>query len=383
MKMILPMNNFSRLCVFLCLFAAASGFAAPRVECDEATFDFGTLIGQDELIHEFTVWNRGDSELKIQKVRACCGMKASMDSMTIAPGSNATCHVVFDLSTRRGEQNKQVWLATNDPEHPYLDLRLVGTHKAAVDVQPARIRFGKLLAGGESVQTVTATNLLTNAVSLLSVSTSAKGFGAEVVESADRSWVIEVTASPEAATDHLSGSVELNFSSGTERVYVSGSVVPAIQSVPERIVLLRQQSKVGRLRSSSYAEPRRSNVEGGSDKTRMSEDGCQKSEVGDQTSDSGNVEQASQPAHGQTGMSAPQVSNAVKRLVMLSGNEPFTVCSAELEGTEGEVSFNELRPDRWRCSITVSPADIRSGAFLLITTDSPAQPEIKIPLVLK
>lgn len=224
------------LLIAVCCVIATSAVAAPRVECDAPNYDFGTLIGQDELVHEFTVWNRGDSELVINKVRACCGMKASMGSMTIAPGSNAACRVVFDLSGRRGEQNKQVWLATNDPGHPYLDLRLTGVHKSAIDVVPSRISLGTLVKGSEAVQMLIATNLMNESVALLSVSSDVEGVRAEIIESTARSWAVRVIAMSTAVTNRLSGSVELNFSSGPIRIPIRGAVVPSIQSVPERIV---------------------------------------------------------------------------------------------------------------------------------------------------
>ena len=72
------------------------------------------------------VWNRGDSPLEITKVRACCGAEAAMDSMQIAPGSNSVCRAVFILKNRTGEQNKVIYLASNDRNQPYTSLKITG-----------------------------------------------------------------------------------------------------------------------------------------------------------------------------------------------------------------------------------------------------------------
>ena len=102
-------------------------YAAPRIACDFPAYDFGTVTNGCKISHEFTVWTRGSSPLAITRVRACCGLKASMDSLEIAPRSNSTCRVVFDLSHRSGEQSKKIYLASNDPRQPYFKLEMKGT----------------------------------------------------------------------------------------------------------------------------------------------------------------------------------------------------------------------------------------------------------------
>ncbi len=223
----------------LCAFLANMVVAAPRIECDAPVYDFGTVTDQNKITHEFAIWNRGGTPLTITKVRACCGMKASMDCMEIAPGSNSICRAVFDLSRRNGEQNKRIYLASNDPKQPYLSLSLTGTHLRSSGIQPKR------------------------------------GIG-------------------------------IFQDSNTEE----------IQAIPENIVVLFKQE------------------------------------------------------------------GELHRQVMLTGRngEAFDVISAEIANADGSVEFSRLRPDRWKCSLSILPASIKPTAVLRVITSSKDQPEIMVPL---
>ncbi len=238
MKIILSLNHFVPTFLSLLTFVANLAVATPRIECDSPVYDFGTVTDQNKITHEFTIWNRGDTMLTITKVRACCGMKASMGCMEIAPSTNSVCRAVFDLSRRSGEQNKRIYLASDDPKQPYLALSLTGTHLRPSGIPPKR--------GAASNKT-------------------------------------------------------------------------GIQAVPESITILSGQKE------------------------------------------------------------------ELQRQVMLTGRdgEVFDVISAELVNVDGTVEFSQLRPDRWKCSLSVFPVSINPNATLQIITSCATQPEINILLNVK
>ena len=300
-------------------FVATLAIAAPRIECDESVYDFGTVSDQTTITHEFTIWNRGDTVLNITKVRACCGMKASIDSMTIAPGTNAVCRAVFNLANRNGEQNKSVYLACDDPQTPYLGLKLTGTCRGAIDISPAKINFGSVIAGQEKVIDLTATNLLEETVTLDSVSSSARGVNAKIIQSGERDWKIQITAVPLAKAGELSGTVQLHFSSGVERIRVSGTVGTIITAIPDRIELA----------------------------------------VGGITPVRRLVMLKSQDA------------------------QAFDILSTKLLNVEGTVEPQRISDNRWQCSLLILPSSLKSGASLRITTTCPDQPAISVPLNLR
>ncbi len=222
----------------LCAFVANLAVATPRIECDVPVYDFGTVTDQNKITHEFAIWNRGDTALTITKVRACCGMKASMDCMEIAPSTNSVCRAVFDLSRRSGEQNKKIYLASDDPKRPYFALSLTGTH-----IRPSGIPLKRGAAANKT----------------------------------------------------------------------------GVQVVPKSILILSGQK------------------------------------------------------------------GELQRQVMLTGRagEAFEIISAELLNVDGTVEFTQLRPDRWKCSLSVFPVSIKPNATLRIITSCAAQPEINILLTLR
>jgi hypothetical protein len=219
----------------LCAFVVNMAVATPRIECDSSVYDFGTVTDQNKLTHEFVIWNRGNTPLTITKVRACCGMKASMDCMEIAPSTSSVCRAVFDLSRRSGDQNKKIYLASDDPKRPYFALSLTGTHIRPSGIPPKK-----------------------------------------------------------GITPNKTG----------------------IQAVPESIIVLSGQKE------------------------------------------------------------------ELQRQVMLTDRNggSFDILSAELVNADGTVEFSRLRPDRWKCSLSILSASINPSAALKITISSKDQLEVNIPI---
>jgi len=305
--------------LLLFFFAVNSVWASPRIACDVTTYDFGTVSDQNTITHEFTIWNRGDTDLTISKVRACCGMKAFMDSMMIAPGTSAICRTVFNLSNRRGEQNKLIYLACDDPKQPYLILKLVGTCQRAIEIIPSTVQFGSLIAGQEKVIELTATNLLQEAVAIDSVSSSVRGVNAEIVQSGERSWKIKVTAMPQADPGGMKGTVQLNFSSGTERIPVYGQVESVITAIPDQITL--------------------------------------------------------------TAGSTSSVQRLV--MLKSTDGQPFEILFVNMLNIEGTVDVRQISDDSWQCSLSIILSSLKPGAHLQVTTSCSSQPEIQIPLAVR
>ena len=153
---------------FLFLLPAAN--AAPRIVCPEPEYTFGVMEDTNNVEHVFAIRNEGDAPLTIGNVRACCGATATIATNSIAPGSNASLRVVFSLRGRNGEQHKSVYVASNDPQSPYLQLRLTGKAAPALNIQPSYIDFGTLRRNqATNVEVVVAGNRegalqITNAV---------------------------------------------------------------------------------------------------------------------------------------------------------------------------------------------------------------------------
>jgi len=113
------------------------GKAYPAILVEESEHEFGKVIEGDEVAHTFVVSNSGDAPLEITKVRTSCGCTvADYTETPIDPGTTGTIDVVFKTKAKRGKQNKRVYVHSNDPRSPRLDLYLKGTVEPVFFVEP-------------------------------------------------------------------------------------------------------------------------------------------------------------------------------------------------------------------------------------------------------
>ncbi len=333
MKTILPLNYFAAILFVLCSLAASKAAAAPRIVCDAPKHDFGTLIGSEKITHEFVLWNRGSSPVTIAKIKNCCGVTSSIKPMEILPGSNAVCKAVFTTRNRYGKQDKQILIASNDRRRPYFELKMTGTLQRPVEFSPRLVRLGTLLPDSEVDQAITATNLLEKGVVLESVVSKVKGIEATVdgildpvsVDNLDlgsrlqqRNWTIKLGSSGPLAVGKLNGMIQLNFSSGTVKVPIIGTVRPIIQVVPDQIQFSSRSSKA-------------------TERLVMLRSG---------------------------------------------DGRAFEVLSAKLEAAEGSVEIKKLAEGRWQLRVAVVPDSLPAASALQVQTSCKGQSKITVPLLL-
>lgn len=111
------------------------GFAAkePRIKFREAVYDFGKVKQGDVLKHEFAFKNEGEATLIIHKVSTSCGCAAALASEDkIQPGKEGKIEVKFDTKGYGGRVSKLVYVDSNDPQEPHMQLEVA----ADIDVPP-------------------------------------------------------------------------------------------------------------------------------------------------------------------------------------------------------------------------------------------------------
>lgn len=212
-------------------------WAGPKLYCDDNRYDFGAITGNDRIVHEFKLENRGDEDVRISKIKNCCGVQSSVEPMIVPPGSNALCRAVFTTRNRYGAQDKQILIGTNDKKRPYLELKMTGTLLRPIEYSPRFVQLGSLTPGAEISRTVTATNLLDKPVVLQRVESRVIGIKATISDAEENRWVITLESSGMLAVGKLSGQIDLFFSSGTVSAPVAGTVKPIIQTTPSQVQL--------------------------------------------------------------------------------------------------------------------------------------------------
>jgi hypothetical protein len=99
----------------------------PNLDAPLARWDWGTIPARPPVSQNFPIQNLGDQPLVITKIVTSCGCTiAHLSSSFIPPGQRADLLVTFDpaFHLTTGPVSRVVWLETNDPDTPLLELRL-------------------------------------------------------------------------------------------------------------------------------------------------------------------------------------------------------------------------------------------------------------------
>lgn len=105
----------------------AAGEPQPNVDLPLVRWDWGTIPAIPAVAQTFPIQNTGDEPLLITSVVTSCGCTtASLSSSVIPPGQRADLKVVFDPNFHEtsGPVTRLVWLQTNDPDLPQIEIRL-------------------------------------------------------------------------------------------------------------------------------------------------------------------------------------------------------------------------------------------------------------------
>ncbi len=107
----------------------ASAQEAPHMILSETTFDFKEVKTGSVVSHDFTVWNTGKADLKIEQVGPTCGcLKTDFDKI-IPPGGTGRITVIVDFSDHEGPLERTVGIFSNDPDSDDATLSVKGTAK--------------------------------------------------------------------------------------------------------------------------------------------------------------------------------------------------------------------------------------------------------------
>lgn len=121
----------------------------PTVQVSKTTFDLGKMSVKETRSHDFTITNKGKTDLIVKQFTTSCGCtyanvvkdgkKSPKFSLhinsnwqtNIEPGKSVTLAVVYDPSAMpvQGRVERFVTFATNDPAKPSVELKLIAEVK--------------------------------------------------------------------------------------------------------------------------------------------------------------------------------------------------------------------------------------------------------------
>jgi hypothetical protein len=107
--------------------AVEAGSPQAQVDLPLAKWDWGVIPAMPPVVQTFPIQNTGNKALLITNVVTSCGCTtAQLSSSVIPAGQRADLVVTFDPSfhATSGPVTRLVWLETNDPEQPVVELRM-------------------------------------------------------------------------------------------------------------------------------------------------------------------------------------------------------------------------------------------------------------------
>lgn len=109
------------------LLAACAG-REPDIQLDQLQVELGQVVNGEVRTLEVPLRNQGEVDLVIQAVTTSCGCTtAQVEPSTVKPGERALLRISFDSGahgpTEVGPVMRQVFIASNDPDQPEVELR--------------------------------------------------------------------------------------------------------------------------------------------------------------------------------------------------------------------------------------------------------------------
>ncbi|MEG0795541.1 MAG: DUF1573 domain-containing protein [Odoribacter sp.] len=103
---------------------------APIAEFDKKEVSFGDIKTGEKANCDFTLTNKGKSDLIVRKTKASCGCTAvTLGQNTLAPGKSTVIRTIFDSTGKNGRQYKTITVITNDPKNTETTLTINGNIK--------------------------------------------------------------------------------------------------------------------------------------------------------------------------------------------------------------------------------------------------------------
>jgi hypothetical protein len=122
--------------------------AEAQLVIPEPVFDFGEVNGHKLLKHEFVLRNEGRVKLVIRNIRPGCGCTvASISSKIIPPRGKVTLLAVMSLEGFRGLQEKTLLVESDDPKNPSVVIRMNAIVDTNIRCEPGRVVFGNVISG--------------------------------------------------------------------------------------------------------------------------------------------------------------------------------------------------------------------------------------------
>ncbi len=225
---------------------AAPPASAVPLTAVEPTFDLGTLVKGDTVIHSFVLKNTGKEPLTIERVAPSCGCTVAEFDKTIPPGGEGKVHVDLDTMTLNGPGSvtTEVYVKGHTPPAAVLALKFNVVSKLLAKPGYARWIYVQHEPQGSIGQTVYAGDgadfqVLSVESPMPAITVSFREAKPEerVEGFAGRQWRVEPTLSTTAPVGAITGFIDVTTTHPRQKLLqipVSGFVRPTLFVDPDR-----------------------------------------------------------------------------------------------------------------------------------------------------
>ena len=224
---------------------------APRLVCDEPSFDFGSADASQTIEHTYVLKNTGDLTLEISNVKPSCGCTvANISERSVQPGAETKVTARLALQGRSGQQHKSITVESNDPKQPQFILTLQGNVGSVIEVRPPSVVFGEVGPSTVVTQVVDVAGTGPDRFKIVSATSMASNFAVAVETLEDgKLYRLTITTQGELPPGALYGNVRVMTdlpARQTIDIPVSTMVIGDLIVAPQEIVLAQQDQPVTR-----------------------------------------------------------------------------------------------------------------------------------------
>lgn len=203
------------------------------IHTDEPVHDFGEVWIGGKIKHTFTLTNKGDKALNIQRVKPSCGCTVAGNyPRKIEPGQTGKFPFSINSKKLRGRFEKSVTITSDDPVTPDLRLKLRGVLKRYVEIIPNSANFGKIVKQESQERILNITNNTDKPLEIsLEEPSNAKMKYTLVEKEAGKKYELRVKVEPPFTPGRITETLKLKTNIDAQKII--DVVVRA--TVPERI----------------------------------------------------------------------------------------------------------------------------------------------------
>ena len=211
----------------------------------EATYDFGVVIAGTEVTHQFTLKNIGQESLIVSDVVSGCSCTTGLNSTgEIPPGKDLQIQATFQTPMRHGNSDEAltVYLKGKESDKSYFPVKLLMKGKLLMPFQavPKQVFFGKVPFGESRTREIGVRKQVEDTASLSGVDTTSEYIKTKIISTeTDGVLKIEVALLPDAPIGNLETEIRLNFKYGEQPTYlqipVTAIILGDVEVLPKQV----------------------------------------------------------------------------------------------------------------------------------------------------